>query len=115
MRIRWTNAAAADMQGISDYLKERHPLYRQPTMRKLYERIRALKDGPYVGKPGREDGTREISSRQCLTWPCTECVRTPSKSSAFTTPRNNERENSLCAQHRDRGFGPTVWRLTTAR
>jgi hypothetical protein len=32
MRIRWTNAAAADMQGISDYLKDHHPHYRQPTI-----------------------------------------------------------------------------------
>jgi plasmid stabilization system protein ParE len=56
MRIRWTNAAAADMQSISDYLKDHHPHYRQPTMRKLYERIRALKDAPYIGRPGREEG-----------------------------------------------------------
>jgi addiction module RelE/StbE family toxin len=48
------------MQGISDYLKHHHPQYRQPTMRKLYERIRALKDTPYIGRPGREEGTREI-------------------------------------------------------
>jgi toxin ParE1/3/4 len=60
MRIRWTNAAAADMQGISDYLKDHQPHYRQPTMRKLYQRIRDLKDAPYIGRPGREGGTREI-------------------------------------------------------
>ena len=29
-------------------------------MRKLYEKIRALKDTPYVGRPGRVEGTREI-------------------------------------------------------
>jgi hypothetical protein len=33
MRIRWTPAAAADLRHISDYLKDRHPAYRQPTMR----------------------------------------------------------------------------------
>ena len=60
MRIRWTPPAAADLQGISDYLKDHHPHYRQPTMRKLYERIRALKDAPYLGRPGRIEGTREI-------------------------------------------------------
>ena len=43
MRIRWTPLAAADLQSISNYLKEHHPQYRQATMRKLYERIRALK------------------------------------------------------------------------
>ena len=29
-------------------------------MRKLYERVRALKDAPHVGRTGRESGTREI-------------------------------------------------------
>ena len=31
MRIRWTPAAAADLEQISNYLKEHHPHYRQPT------------------------------------------------------------------------------------
>jgi len=48
------------MQAISDFLKGHHPRYRQPTMRKLYERIRALKDAPHIGRPGRMEGTREI-------------------------------------------------------
>lgn len=60
MRVRWTPLAAADMQQISDYLKEHHPRYRQPTMRKLYERIRSLKQRPYLGRPGRVEGTREL-------------------------------------------------------
>ena len=29
-------------------------------MRKLYEKIRDLKTAPYVGRPGRVEGTREI-------------------------------------------------------
>jgi plasmid stabilization system protein ParE len=29
-------------------------------MRKLYERIRASKGAPYVGRPGRVEGTREL-------------------------------------------------------
>lgn len=60
MRIRWTPAAAADLQHINDYLKEHYPQYRQPTIRKLYETIRRLKDAPYRGRPGSEEGTREI-------------------------------------------------------
>jgi toxin ParE1/3/4 len=60
MRIRWTPPAAADLQAISDYLKDHRPQYRQPTMRKIYERIRALKDAPYLGRPGTIEGTREI-------------------------------------------------------
>jgi toxin ParE1/3/4 len=60
MRIRWTPAAAADLQHISDYLKDHHPHYRQPTIRKLYEAIHSLKELPQRGRPGREEGTREI-------------------------------------------------------
>ena len=60
MRIRWTPPAAQDMQGISDYLKERHPQYRLPTMRKLYGKIQSLKQTPHIGRPGRIEGTREI-------------------------------------------------------
>jgi hypothetical protein len=29
-------------------------------MRRLYERIRALKDAPYSGRPGRSEGRREL-------------------------------------------------------
>ncbi len=60
MRIRWTPPAAADLQSISEYLKEHHPQYREQTMRKLYEKLRALKDAPYVGRPGAIEGTREL-------------------------------------------------------
>ena len=60
MRIRWTPTAAADLQSISDYLHEHHPPYRIPTVRKLYAGIRALKDSPFLGRPGRVDGTREL-------------------------------------------------------
>jgi toxin ParE1/3/4 len=60
MRIRWTPPATADLQSISDYLKQHHPAYRHSTMRKLYDRIRALKDAPYIGRPGHIEGTREL-------------------------------------------------------
>ena len=48
------------MQSIGDYLKEHHPQYRQPAMRKLYEGIRALKDAAYRGRLGLVEGTREL-------------------------------------------------------
>jgi toxin ParE1/3/4 len=60
MHIRWTPAAASDLQHISDYLKAHHPHYRQPTIRKIYEAIRSLKEFPHRGRSGREEGTREI-------------------------------------------------------
>ena len=60
MIIRWTPPAAEDMQSISDYLKKHQPQYRQPTLQKIYKRIRALKAAPYVGRPGIIEGTREL-------------------------------------------------------
>jgi toxin ParE1/3/4 len=60
MRIRWTPAAARDLQHVSDYLKVHHPHYRQPTLRKLYSAIQSLKQWPHRGRTGREDGTREL-------------------------------------------------------
>jgi len=67
MRIRWTPAAAADLQGISDYLKDHHPRYRDPTMRKLYGTIRGLRERPGRGLPGREEGhPRDFVSSHAL-------------------------------------------------
>lgn len=60
IRIRWTLSAAHDLQDINDYLRRHHPSYRQPTLRKLYESIRSLKDSPNRGRPGSEPGTREL-------------------------------------------------------
>jgi toxin ParE1/3/4 len=60
MRIRWTSAAAADLEHISEYLRKRHPQYRHQTMRKLYDTIRSLKDTPLRGRLGHEEGTREL-------------------------------------------------------
>lgn len=60
MRLRWTPSAAADLQQISDYLQRHHPHYRQPTLRKLYETVRSLKNSPHRGKQGRVEGTREV-------------------------------------------------------
>jgi plasmid stabilization system protein ParE len=59
MSIRWT-PPVADLQSISDYLKVHHAYYRQTTMRKLYEGIRNPKNVPYIGRPGRVEGTREL-------------------------------------------------------
>jgi toxin ParE1/3/4 len=60
MRIRWTPAAAADLQSINDYLKEHHPHYREATVRKVYAAILSLKEWSHLGRVGREEGTREL-------------------------------------------------------
>jgi toxin ParE1/3/4 len=60
MRIRWTPAAAADLQHISDYLKINHPQYHQPTVRRIYKAVGSLNNFPHRGRPGRQEGTREL-------------------------------------------------------
>ncbi len=64
MHIRLTPPAAADLQGISEHLNENHPHYRQATMCKLYEKIRALKDAPSVGRSGHAS-PRKIRGHDC--------------------------------------------------
>jgi toxin ParE1/3/4 len=60
MRVRWTLAAAADLQHISDYLKLWNSRYRQPTVRKVHAAIESLRKSPLRGRVGREEGTREL-------------------------------------------------------
>jgi hypothetical protein len=39
-----------DLQRVSDYLKEHHPSYRQPTIRKVHAALQALKQWPHRGR-----------------------------------------------------------------
>jgi toxin ParE1/3/4 len=60
MRLRWTLAAANDLENISDYLHHQHPQFAQSTVRRLYSEISELRHFPSRGRPGRETGTREL-------------------------------------------------------
>lgn len=60
MRIRWTPAAADDLQNIRDYLTGRDPRLAQPTVKKLFEIVQSLKRSSARGRNGREVGTREL-------------------------------------------------------
>ena len=60
MRIRWTHTAAEDLEHIKEYLTNHHPQFARSTIIELYETIRSLKTAPRLGRPGREEGTREL-------------------------------------------------------
>ncbi len=60
MRIRWTPAAADDLEHIGKYLQEHHPALAQPTVGKLYEAALSLKQFANRGRIGRVAGTREL-------------------------------------------------------
>jgi toxin ParE1/3/4 len=60
MRIRWTPAAADDLQHIFDYLTEQMPHLSRSTVVEIREAVRSLKKFPHMGRPGRLEGTREL-------------------------------------------------------
>ena len=60
MRIRWTPAAAADLQHINDYLEEHHAHIGGRPCVSWYESGQALKQWPHRGRRVVEDGTREL-------------------------------------------------------
>ncbi len=64
MRIRWTPAAVADLQGIYDYLREHEPHLARPTVIEIRKSVRSLKKFPLRGREGREEGTRELFYRR---------------------------------------------------
>lgn len=60
MRIRWTPAAANDLERIYDYLSEHEPQWARSTVIEIRNAIRSLKKFPHQGRKGREQGTREL-------------------------------------------------------
>ena len=60
MQLRWTAAAADDLEGIADYLFEKSPQNAAELIRKIYEAPSNLKRYPNLGRPGKKEGTREL-------------------------------------------------------
>lgn len=60
MRLRWTPAAAEDLESIYTYLSEHHPSFVQPTIRLLYDSARSLRNFTERGRPGTIPETREL-------------------------------------------------------
>jgi toxin ParE1/3/4 len=59
-RIRWAPAAADDLEGIRNYLREHHPSLAQATIRKLYDSAHSLKQFSNRGRIGQLERTREL-------------------------------------------------------
>jgi len=59
-RIRWTPAAADDLEQIARYLKEHHPSLAASTIRRLYNSAKSLKRFPNRGRIGQDQSTREL-------------------------------------------------------
>lgn len=60
MRLRWTAAAADDLEHIADHLFEKTPENAAHLIRKIYDAPSALKTFPNRGRAGKKQGTREL-------------------------------------------------------
>lgn len=59
-RVRWSPAAADDLEDLRDYLRINFPSFADSTVRKIYDAARSLKRHSNRGRVGRREGTREL-------------------------------------------------------
>jgi toxin ParE1/3/4 len=60
MLVRWSPAAADDLQQISEYIRADDPDAAPRVAKRIYDRAAALGIHPYQGRHGRVAGTREL-------------------------------------------------------
>jgi toxin ParE1/3/4 len=60
MQLRWTEAAAHDLERIADYLLEHAPDRAQDLIQRVYDAPTSLLTFPNRGRPGKREGTREL-------------------------------------------------------
>jgi addiction module RelE/StbE family toxin len=60
MQLRWTSAAADDLENIANYLFERTPEHAPRLIREICDAPSALKSFPNRGRAGKKEGTREL-------------------------------------------------------
>ncbi len=65
MHLRWTEAAAADLERIAEYLFVHAPTRAAGLVRSIYEAPEGLRSYPHRGRPGKKAGTRELVFRPC--------------------------------------------------
>jgi toxin ParE1/3/4 len=63
MRLRWSAAAADDLENITEYLFEKTPQHAPRLVRLLYDTLSSLKTYPNRGRPGKKSNTRELIVR----------------------------------------------------
>jgi toxin ParE1/3/4 len=60
MQLRWTEAAATDLERIADYLFSHAPESAPRLIRSIYEAPETLLSFPHRWRPGKKTGTREL-------------------------------------------------------
>jgi len=61
MELRWTKGAADDLQRIAEYLFDHAPERAPDLVGEIYDAPSALLRFPYRGRPGKKEGTRELT------------------------------------------------------
>jgi toxin ParE1/3/4 len=59
MQVRWTSAAADDLENIANYLFEKTSENAARLIREIYNASSSLKSFPNRGRAGKKEGTRE--------------------------------------------------------
>lgn len=60
IRIRWTPQAADDLEHAYEYLNQHNSPAAAAVIDRILSGIKALKDYPGIGRPGRIEETREL-------------------------------------------------------
>lgn len=60
MQVRWTLAAADDLENIANYLFEKTPENAARLIREIYDAPSELKSFPNRGRAGKKKSTREL-------------------------------------------------------
>lgn len=88
MNIRWSPEAAADFDGIVDYIKRENPSAASRVGQSLYDSVNSLESFPNRGRLGRVDGTQRL----CRLSLSIESSGTPWKSRVYYMERNAGRK-----------------------
>lgn len=60
VRVRWTRVAIEDLDHAYNYIAARSPAGACAVMERVESALKALKDHPEMGRPGRVEETREL-------------------------------------------------------
>ena len=60
MQVRWSPAAAEDLEQLFDYIQTDNPGAAQRVAQTIYDRAGVLGTFPYQGRRGRVEGTLEL-------------------------------------------------------
>ena len=61
MRVRWVRAALADLHQAHAYIAADNPAAARRLVLRVQETVARLSSLPNLGRPGRVDGTRELT------------------------------------------------------